>query len=540
MKNEIKVCIKQLLNAGFRIDPSSLDKILQFNDFCEAVQMFLVNPKIPRGSVINIEDLLLIIKREKIDNSFKNQKDTLANEHKSKPLTSEFIKNDFDKLQPISKNIVQTPDSMLQGLQNYESKIKIDWVPQISNTSLGDISNFVQYFQNRLQQLSHFFKGRRDISNLIKIKRAFMVKKHTPVSVIGIVTEKKYYLEGGAVLHLEDLSCEKILIASIPKQNQKLINDSKVILNDCIICVQGETISEGRVLITKIILPDIPKFNKPNKALIPVHVAFLSDIHIGSSNFLNLAFENFIKFLNGEYGSNKMKALGKQTKYVLFAGDIIDGVGIYPGQEAQLTIKGVRAQYDKFSEYLEMIPNDVQIVVIPGNHDHVRSAEPQPAIKREYAPRLYDLNNVHILPNPSQISIHDVKILLYHCTSIPDILNNIPGLLVEKPTKIMEKMLLFRHLAPLWGGKTPIAPEPIDNLIISSIPDIFHGGHMHINDFSNYHGVTIVNSGTMQSQTKYQKNLNIVPTPGKVTVINLKTLQPNFLDFTINATTERQ
>ena len=431
----------------------------------------------------------------------------------------------------MSKNVIQTPDNMLQGLNNYESKIKIDWVPQISKSSLGDINNFVSYFQSRIQRLSKFFKGRRDISNLTSIKKVFGFKKHRPVSIIGIVTDKILYSSGGATISIEDLSCEKVLVASIPKQNQKLVDIIKFLLNDCVICVQGEVISKGRILAHHLVLPDVPKFHQPNKASVPVHVAFLSDIHIGSSLFLNSAFENFIKFLNGTFGSSKMRALGLQTKYVLFAGDIVDGVGIYPDQEKQLVIKNIKAQYEKFSEYIEMIPDDRQIVVIPGNHDHVRSAEPQPAIDQKYATTLYNFGNVYLLPNPSQISIHGVKILIYHCTSIPDIINNIPGLHSQKPAKIMEKMLQFRHLAPLWGGKTPIAPEPIDNLVISSIPDIFHGGHMHINDISNYHGVTIINSGTMQKQTNYQKNLNIVPTPGKVIVVNLKTLKPNFLNF---------
>jgi DNA polymerase II small subunit len=120
---------------------------------------------------------------------------------------------------------------------------------------------------------------------------------------------------------------------------------------------------------------------------------------------------------------------------------------------------------------------------------------------------------------------------MYHCTSLPDITNHLPGLPIEKPVEVMKQMLRSRHLAPIWGARTPIAFEPSDHLVIDPIPDIFHGGHIHINGEGSYGGVRIINSGTMQQQTKYQKSLNIVPTPGQVTLTNLKDGSWSKLDF---------
>lgn len=95
----------------------------------------------------------------------------------------------------------------------------------------------------------------------------------------------------------------------------------------------------------------------------------------------------------------------------------------------------------------------------------------------------------------------------------------------------MKQMLRARHLAPLWGARTPIATEAKDHLVISNVPDVFHGGHIHINGEGNHRGVRIVNSGTMQDQTGFQKSLNIEPTPGIVSVLNLQTLSWNSLNF---------
>ena len=67
-----------------------------------------------------------------------------------------------------------------------------------------------------------------------------------------------------------------------------------------------------------------------------------------------------------------------------------------------------------------------------------------------------------------------------------------------------------------------IAPAEEDHLVIQEIPDIFHAGHVHTLDRMDYRGTLILNSGTWQDQTKFQANMGIVPTPGKVPIVNPK------------------
>ena len=438
---------------------------------------------------------------------------------------------------PISRKIptikkkytINTKIDDLTDLHNYEPKFSIIQEPILSDNLVGDLNDMVGYFQNRYKKLSNILKRRADLSNFHKINE--VKKEQNNISVIGMLSEKTINSENSAQLILEDPHNEKILEVIV--SDPILVEQATQIMLDSVICVKGNVNQKGMFFATHIILPDIPSkpISSQNYADETVHVAFLSDIHVGSKGFLDKPMDKFIDFLNGKGENLHLQKLGKNTKYVMFSGDVVDGVGIYPGQLDELAMDSIHDQYDAFGSFLERIPEDVQMVVIPGNHDMVRSAEPQPKIPERYAPTLSKMENVHLLPNPSQVSLHGVNTLLYHCTSLPDMINNIPGMQIDKPIEVMINMLKARHLAPMWGSKTPLATEPEDHLVIDPIPDIFHGGHVHINGYGKYKGVQIVNSGTMQAQTSFQKSLNIDPTPGQVTLLNLKTRIPSQLDF---------
>ena len=42
----------------------------------------------------------------------------------------------------------------------------------------------------------------------------------------------------------------------------------------------------------------------------------------------------------------------------------------------------------------------------------------------------------------------------------------------------MKILLKSRHLSPIYGNRTPIAPESEDMMVIDDVPDIFHAGHV--------------------------------------------------------------
>ena len=169
---------------------------------------------------------------------------------------------------------------------------------------------------------------------------------------------------------------------------------------------------------------------------------------------------------------------------------------------------------------LQELPDWVEVLLLPGNHDAVRPAEPQPAIDHELQT---DYNNTMFVGNPCDFSLNGVRVLSYHGVSIMDFVSSLRTVTFETPEAAMRAMIDRRHLAPSWGGKTPLSPEPEDRLVIQEIPDIFVTGHVHGHHMETYKGVNLVHSSTWQDQTDYQRMLGFQPKPCILTVVNLHT-----------------
>jgi DNA polymerase II small subunit len=282
------------------------------------------------------------------------------------------------------------------------------------------------------------------------------------------------------------------------------------------------------VIVDNIIRPEIPLRREPNRASEPVCAAFISDIHVGSYTFLPDAWSRFIRWLNGKNGT-KMQDWLKKIKYLIISGDVVDGIGVYPGQEADLEIPDIYAQYEKLANLLQAVPDQIQIIILPGNHDAVRPSEPQPAFPSEIT-KLFD-SNIKFVGNPCYFTIHGVEVLAYHGRSMDDFITVFPAIDISMAIPMMVEMLKRRHLAPIYGGKTPIAPEHEDYLLIDRIPDIFVTGHGHATAVDSYRNVKLINASTWQSQTAYQKMMNYKPDPAKVPIVDLQTYQHIVMEF---------
>mgnify|MGYP001262419254 CR=1 FL=1 len=89
-----------------------------------------------------------------------------------------------------------------------------------------------------------------------------------------------------------------------------------------------------------------------------------------------------------------------------------------------------------------------------------------------------DYSDTTFVGNPCDFSLHGVRVLSYHGKSIDDFVATLRSVSYSQPERAMQAMLERRHLAPSWGGKTPLSPEPEDNLVISTVPDIFVTGDL--------------------------------------------------------------
>ena len=317
----------------------------------------------------------------------------------------------------------------------------------------------------------------------------------------------------------------------IPRNASKeLWEKTKSLLPDQVVCLSLLKSKRNLLIVEELIFPDIPQ-KKPCKAEEAVNVALISDLHVGSKEFMREEFNRFVLWLNGKYGDESLKETASRVKYVIIAGDIVDGIGIYPNQIKELAVRNIFKQYKLAAKFLEQIPDYIELIIIPGNHDASRKALPQPAIPKEYAEPLYETRNILSLGNPATVAIHNIEFLIYHGRSLDDVLATAADIDFHSPERAMRLLLRGRHLAPTYGQRTLIAPEKQDFLVIERVPDIFHVGHVHVMKYEFYRGTLMVNSGAWQKQTSYQRNLGLKPTPGIIPVVNLQTMSVSPIDF---------
>lgn len=416
--------------------------------------------------------------------------------------------------QPYAKEV----EKDLSIIENPSSKISSD----------GTVEDFSGYFQDRFRRIERLLRQRIDVRSAASIRDALRTPANTKLKVIGMITEKREAKQR-VILSVEDL--EANITALVPQNaSEELRGKARLLMLDQVVCLSAMKSRSGLLIVEDIILPEVGQ--KPShKATEKIYAVLTSDIHIGSIKFQRSAFNNFILWLNGKYGNEQLKEVASHVKYVLIAGDIVDGVGIYPNQPKELAVKDVHKQYRLATKYIEQIPDYIEVLVIPGNHDTPRKALPQPAISGAYLETLQESRNVHSLGNPCYVSIHGVEVLMYHGRSLDDVISTVPGMSNNNPEKAMRLLLQSRHLAPLYGGKTTLSPEERDFLVIERVPDVFHAGHIHALGCCNYRGVSIINSGGWQEQTEYMKKFGFIPTCGKVPVINLQTLETTVVPF---------
>lgn len=409
-----------------------------------------------------------------------------------------------------------------------DSQIDVLEDPTDKLTSNGTIEDYLQYFQDRFKRIERLLRQRIDVKSATSIPEALKSQAKAKLKIICMITEKRE-VKRQTVLSVEDLQGSTTILVS-NRSSEDLRKKALSLIQDQVVCIAVVKTRTDLFLAEDIIYPEVvqkPRLRSPE----PVYAVLTSDIHVGSNKFNKEAFKKFVFWLRGKYGDDKMRELAGHVKYLLVAGDVVDGVGIYPDQEQELVIRDVNNQYKYAARLLDRIPEYIEVIVTPGNHDSPRKALPMPAIPKEFLTDLLSSKRVYSLGDPSVISIHNVEVLMYHGRSLDDIISAVPGLSYNQPEKAMKLQLQGRHLAPFYGGKTLLSPENRDFLVIDRVPDIFHSGHVHVTGLCNHRGVMVVNSGAWQDQTEYMQKQGLMPTPGKVPLINLQTMETSVLSF---------
>ncbi len=398
-----------------------------------------------------------------------------------------------------------------------------------NSTCEGTTADFASYFQARYTQIAKMLRNRRELRNATPVDR--MKAGQQEVQLIVMVDEVMTTKNGHRRLNVQDATGSTTVL--VRADERALMAMAGSIVPDEVIGIVGQVSNKGDlVFANQLLRPDVPMPDTgvQRGANVPLMTAFLSDVHVGSKTFLAENWRRMLRWLGGNGATKRERDAAGRIKYLLIPGDLVDGVGIYPGQQDELSIPDIYDQYGAFGDWLQNVPEHVQVVIQPGNHDASRPAEPQPAFSQEVRER-FGHHATRFLANPATFKVHGVTTLGYHGNSLIDYAASVAGFEFSQPLPIMKQMLQSRHVASIYGERTPVAPEHHDYLVINTVPDLFVTGHVHVPGIESYRGVQMVNSGTWQSQTTYQKMLNFTPDPCKMPLIDLQTLRGTLVDF---------
>lgn len=294
-----------------------------------------------------------------------------------------------------------------------------------NSTCTGTIEDFTNYFRSRYNQLKKILLARKDFDNPVPIEKAKEYRREC--NIVGMVYETRSSKNGHTMVTVED---EKTTITVLVRKGSPIENE--LFVTDEVVGFHGTASNKGDLFFADAVFrPDIPADHRWERSDSQASIAFLSDIHIGSHEFLTDKWEKMITWL-------KQNSEESQLNYIVMPGDVVDGIGAYPDQEKDLDILDIYEQYDALAEYIKDIPDHIKIILHPGNHDACRLAEPQPALASIYTGR-FD-SNVTLTGNPINLKVEGRVVTSYHGKSIDDWISGVRGMSYEDPLAVMKEM----------------------------------------------------------------------------------------------------
>jgi DNA polymerase II small subunit len=473
-------------------------------------------------------------------------------ENHSKDKRSERIYNDFldylkkeiGLISKLDSDIYVKKDNFDAELDTIEKakkfgvEIEFDYIEPPHKITVND---FTLFFNRRLEYFTKLLKARAtiDIDTVMRISQLKdLFESNTPVTIIGLISDITETKNGHFMVSIEDKS--GIIKCFVNKDKKEMISQIQNFCLDEGIGVRGK-IGKDIIWTDEFIIPSPPNNMDLRATDKEEYVVTVSDIHFGAKVFVDDAFTRFLDFINGRSSNERLNRIASKVKYVVIAGDIIEGIGIYPNQGKDARILSTELQYHEAARWLSKIPSDKGIIIIPGNHDTSRLSEPQPKLPYEKAYALYNMPNVLNLSNPSIVKLYGddpsggLKFYLYHGGSFFYYGDKIQKLRdkggMKVPNEIVKFLLEKRHLAPSHGSTLYIPDTQKDPLVIEKMPDFFITGHTHKLDVTNYKGCTIVSCGCWVEMSDYQEKMGMYPDIGKCILLNMKTRKPNILNF---------
>jgi len=355
------------LEAGYQISPKAVEMITSHSAPNDLISYILEN----------VDESLFVIEAEHIDiESFEKEYPDLPKECLDEvPCSNDTLTSQVSSVPstrfPARSSISSTPSPTSSSATLRDERCFSDSNGQVNNinimsditdmsTCVGEYMEFVQYFRNRYTKLSNIIRGRvtaRPIESLNKNrKQSSGIRRsgggdYNEASIIGMVSEIRTTANGHKMIQLEDPTGSFPVL--VHQAEKDLFEEASKIILDEVIGITGSMTNDGSLLIAKkLVLPDLPNISNRREGTWGKAV-FTSDIHVGSSTFLEEEWCGFLDFLNGKTDNEQLKKMSEEIRFLVVAGDLVDGIGIFPGQEHELDILDIYDQYRKAAEYFD-------------------------------------------------------------------------------------------------------------------------------------------------------------------------------------------
>jgi len=336
-----------------------------------------------------------------------------------------------------------------------EDRHEILFDPTKKVTSAEGIDGFTALFADRYSKLLKIMMQRSQAKKLTPIKNVTDGKLGEETFIAGLLMDRKIDRDVTKLVIDDPTGSVEILV-----WNQELQETANSLLMDQFVMVGVTNGKNGGFIAKELLVPDVPE-HVANRSKTETYAVLISDIHIGSRYFMEKEFTEFISWLSSP------DPVARKVRFLLICGDIVDGIGIFPNQDKELLIMDMDSQMAKAAQMLDKIPKHIKTFIIPGNHDPGRRALPQPAIPEKHNMSLWNRENFFMLGNPAFLDLNGVKVLMFHGQSLDDVVGTTPGLSYAQPARAMRALLRTRHLSPIYGKRTPIAPELEDFMVIN-------------------------------------------------------------------------
>ena len=162
------------------------------------------------------------------------------------------------------------------------------------STGTGDYGDFVATFRDRYERLAGKLKGRVNHRNASALAAS---PGGGDAGMVGMVADVDSTTNGHWILDLDDTTGVFPCLVMKDRPVASLVDE---ILHDEVLAVEGTLSDDGSILfVDDLHFPEIPRTYEPSTADRPVQAALISDIHVGSQEFMRGAWQRFTSWQIG-------------------------------------------------------------------------------------------------------------------------------------------------------------------------------------------------------------------------------------------------